>query len=434
MHSTQNTSKRVGILGGGQLSKMLAEAAIKMGHDVYLLVESLTDPAVKAIPSSIHADHVIVGKLSDPQSLQAVLAAVDVCAIESEFVDCDAIASSGFGSKVVPALQAIRLLQNKENQKIFLNEQLIPTSQLFRLPETLQSGSALNNPDAVERGIDWAVQLATARPVVFKWAEMGYDGKGTLLPPNTTSKETTEQYGQEIRNFITSAFQRGIRVYAESKVQFVRELAMVAVRNDKTNQFAWWPLVISEQHKGICKTVQGPAIALGVSPELQDRAVAIMRKIAENIDPKGIAGTFAVEFFETKNSELLVNEIAPRVHNSGHYTQHACAPAGGVSQFENHWQALTGNQLSPTDHQPYFAMVNLLGPDKIRPLADTPATRPAGASGVELYWYEKVEIRPWRKLGHINCAATSLTELTDKLALCRRIEQQWHQKCLAAMI
>jgi len=183
--------------------------------------------------------------------------------------------------------------------------------------------------------------------------------------------------------------------------------------------------VISEQKNGICKEVMGPAIHLGVSPDLQERAREAVRKIAKDV---GLVGSFGIEFFESRSGKLLVNEIAPRVHNTGHYTQNAYP----VSQFENHWRALLGLPLfdplaQPDASAPFFAMLNLLGPQGVsRDSAASPL--PIAGAHSQLHWYGKKEIRPGRKLGHLNGTADTAESLSALLKELRDCESAWIEK------
>jgi 5-(carboxyamino)imidazole ribonucleotide synthase len=224
--------------------------------------------------------------------------------------------------------------------------------------------------------------------------------------------------------FVESAWSRGIPVYAEGKVDFIRELAIIGCVSMSGDSITY-PLVISEQENGICKEVVGPAIHLGVAPHFQDQAREAARKIAQDV---GLVGSFGIEFFESRSGELLVNEIAPRVHNTGHYSQNAYP----VSQFENHWRALLGLPLfdpleNPAVSAPYFAMLNLLGPQGVsRQASQSPL--PIAGPHSQLHWYGKKDIRPGRKLGHFNGTADSPDALSSLLSELRDRESAWIEK------
>jgi phosphoribosylaminoimidazole carboxylase (NCAIR synthetase) len=184
-----------------------------------------------------------------------------------------------------------------------------------------------------------------------------------------------------------------------------------------TGEFAHYPLVISEQQGGICKLVTGPATSLGVPKKLEDQAKECVRKIGLDAS---LVGAYGVEMFETREGEILINEIAPRVHNSGHYTQNACA----VSQFENHWRALLGIPLHQPSHTPFFGMLNLLGPPGVNVKA-AKTHLPVPGPHSELHWYGKEEIRPGRKLGHFNGIAHSPESLSALLKELKMCEEEW---------
>jgi len=377
---------------------MLCDAASRLGIQVAVLADLPDDPA-----ALVCQGHLALGSLKSKDALEKFFAKVTPAAIESEFVNCDVIEAAGGADLVIPSLACIRIVQNKLEQKLLLDRINVPTSKLLRkLPR--------------ESYDDWIARVITPEQgeVVLKWAEMGYDGKGTLIQGKQAD------FVGEAREFCHAAAKRSIEVYAEQKVPFLREVALVAVRG-KTGAFATYPLVISEQVQGICKRVMGPATALGVDPAIEAMAREYAQRISEAV---GIVGTFAVEFFEAPGGLLLVNEIAPRVHNTGHYTIDAAV----TSQFENHWRAILGMPLGSTDCQPYFAMLNLLGPAGVT-CPDGESVRPAACDAVTLYWYFKKELRPGRKLGHLNTWANSAAQLQQNINLMAQIDQNWVTRC-----
>jgi 5-(carboxyamino)imidazole ribonucleotide synthase len=249
-----------------------------------------------------------------------------------------------------------------------------------------------------------AVEFPTGR--VFKWARLGYDGKGVfLVQPGDTRSGALESFFREAAN-------RGVPIFCEERVEFKRELAMVAALSTQ-GEFKHWPLVVSDQSGGICRKVLGPATALGISQAAETYAREACEKLARAV---GLVGVFAVEFFETATGELSVNEIAPRVHNTGHYTQ----DASRTSQFENHWRAVLGLPLGETTTSAGFVMINLIGPPGPARLVSRETIAKPGAEGV-LHWYKKKEIRTGRKMGHLNGRVEQVSELP---ALVKALEQQ----------
>ena len=190
---------------------------------------------------------------------------------------------------------------------------------------------------------------------------------------------------------------------------------MVLVRGaDGDHEF--FPLVVSHQEDGICKEVLGPATRLGHEARLEEQAASMMRDIGAHL---GLVGAFAVEFFLCRDGSLLVNEMAPRVHNSGHYTLWRAEP----SQFDLHVAAVCGQPLPRPSIEDLRVMRNLLGPADPLPACPTPPPPP---EGVELHWYDKREVRPGRKMGHVTASVASDAELNAlRSALARYERELW---------
>jgi 5-(carboxyamino)imidazole ribonucleotide synthase len=364
-------SRVFGILGGGQLSLMLGSAAVKMGICFRILAENEFAPAVQICPSAI------LGSLRDPKVLETFFSQVDFVLFENEFVDTDLCREISLFSKVcfLPSLEAISLFQDKIQQKELFQSCGIPTADYFILDE--KKSFEIQLCEAFER---------FGGSFVLKWSKMGYDGKGVVFVTDFSKKRDV------LESFCQKAWNQKNRVYVEKAISFRRELAVIGVHSIK-NSFLTYPLVISEQKKGICHRVKGPAVALGVPLHLE----ACAHAYAEKISTLGkLIGSFAVEFFETQEGELYVNEVAPRVHNTGHYTQNACA----TDQFENHWRGILGYPLGAPSSMPAFAMLNLLGPEFSE--REWKGTLPRPGVNSHLHWYGKKEIHPGRKLGHLN--------------------------------
>jgi 5-(carboxyamino)imidazole ribonucleotide synthase len=253
---------------------------------------------------------------------------------------------------------------------------------------------------------------------VFKWSKYGYDGKGTLI----VSKDQQSASALEITEFCDRALERGAGVYAEKKMNFKRELAVIGVQS-VLGEFISYPLVVSEQQGGICKTIRGPASSLGVDPRFESFADRYARKLAQSGE---IFGCFAIEMFETDQGELFVNELAPRVHNSGHYTQ----DAGRTSQFENHWRALLGLPLGDTRCAPAFVMRNLLGPAGI--LSAPADVLPVPPREVRAHWYGKTAVKAGRKMGHLNAVGANSGEIESLVKILDACERDWVERVLLA--
>ena len=378
---------------------MLAESAIALGISCKVFSDDPESPAAQiGVPT-------IQGSFKDVSALRSFLSTVQTVVFENEFLDCHILrqASAGLQVQFRPNLEVIELIQDKLRQKTFLNEQKIFTAPFESLPD----------------GEDLSEWISTVRrklgPIVFKWARNGYDGKGVLI----CDEQTPES---KILAFCKKALERGSAVYAEKRISFKRELALVASFS-VTREFVAYPLVISEQKDGICYRVYGPAKNLGISPIQEAKAQETASKIASVLN---LTGTFAVEFFETSSGELIVNEIAPRVHNSGHYTMDACE----TSQFENHWRAILGMKLKRAQSTAVFCMLNLLGPEGVATRATPDMIPVENSPNMVVHWYGKKEIRPHRKLGHINVFSDNEKDLHQFLTTLDQTNDHWIQTLL----
>lgn len=381
---------RLGILGGGQLARMLAEAAEKLEVNTRVYVQSSRDSAAQVV------DEFVKGSLKDESELRRFLETVDVVTFENEFVNCDLLqrASMGLDLRFVPSLDAIRQMQDKLKQKALLIKLGIRSAEYLEI-----------NP--VDN--DWKLAVKTfGGSAVLKWAQLGYDGKGTFFATHQTRDE-------DARTFLDEAQSKGVKVFAERKINFVRELAIQSAHSID-GSIVHYPLVVSEQERGVCRWVRGPARALDVAEILESQAQEAMKKVAKSLS---IFGVFAMEFFEGKDGLLYVNELAPRVHNTGHYS----IEAAKTSQFENHIRAILGENLGEIEHTPYFAMLNLLGPFELTKAVSGKA--PVADDGVKTYWYGKGDIRAGRKMGHLTGWANSRDEFQKVLERMARVEQNW---------
>jgi phosphoribosylaminoimidazole carboxylase (NCAIR synthetase) len=229
---------------------------------------------------------------------------------------------------------------------------------------------------------------------MLKWSRFGYDGKGNLpfRPSNDASMA---------ENFLQEGLKRGAQIYAEEWIRFDQELALVTAVNTNA-EIRFFPLVISEQRDSICFKVRGPAQNFGVSQLVVDQACEIAEKVALEL---GFVGCFALEFFFSEEWGLKINEMAPRVHNTGHHTQ----LSSNQNQFDLHLLAISGLPLPQLTSKPVFAMINILGEWPRIELT-------SGPGAIQIYSYDK-EPRPKRKLGHINLVAANSKELEKNLTL-----------------
>ncbi len=385
--------EKVGILGGGQLAAMLAEAALRLGLHPVILAKGPNDPAARL------CHDVMCGSYTDEALLAKFLAEVELVVFENEFIPSELLQAQRHArTRFMPELETLRRLQDKVSQKRALQSISVPTA-----PMDVYDGGDLEA---------WLgkVDAAHKSRFVLKWSRTGYDGKGVFIAGDA---QPLERRRAELLVFCQEALARGGGVFAEPYVPFVRELAIVACQST-TGELATYPLVVIEQPRGICRWVKGPATALGASAKLESDAVACAKTIAQSFN---LQGTFAIELFELQGGGLWVNEISPRVHNSGHFTQDAAV----TSQFENHWRALLGLPLGDVSTAPAFAMLNLLGPERKKERWLLPPI----TSRLHLHWYGKADLVPGRKLGHINGHVQDKADFARLIVEMERCEQRW---------
>ncbi len=371
----------VGILGGGQLGRMMAFDAQRMGMKVVVL-----DPDPNAPAGQVANQH-IVGSFRDPQKIAELAQACDVVTVEIEHVDADALeALEKQGVSVQPSSKTIRLVQDKYAQKQHFDALGIPLAPFVDVP---------NEQAAHQAG----EQLGF--PFILKAKKLAYDGRGNAV---IRTKEDIPQAFKALG---------GQNLYAEGWILFTKELAVMIGRGLDGSVVAY-PVVETVQKDNICHIVTAPAT---ISTKAMHQAQEIARAAVSSLDGAGI---FGVELFLQADDTVLLNEIAPRPHNSGHYTIEACS----TSQFEQHIRAITGLPLGKADLRvPAAVMVNILGqetPEATQNLVDQAITIP----GASLHWYGKSESRPQRKMGHVTVTGETLGDITERLKLLIEIESQ----------
>ena len=257
---------RWGIIGDGQLARMLALSAIPLGVRPIILTGDSSSPAGQVSPLFVR------GHIDSREDLHALLSQVDGAIIESEFINCDVLESTGLANKVVPSMAVIRVLQNKLEQKKLLQRLNIPSSPLY--------------DQGTGETLEWFSTISAngTRPVVLKFATFGYDGKGVLVLNGAGPSDL-----EAAAEFLALAAKRKISIYAEDRIAFDKELAMVAVRR-RDGEFKTWPLVISEQKHGICDRVTGPATALGVSPAFSQASTNCLTCILVSAEFSSVTG------------------------------------------------------------------------------------------------------------------------------------------------
>lgn len=367
----QNSGLRVGILGGGQLARMLAQKGQQMGLSMHVLSSASTDPAAQV--TSLWKK----GQPDSEKDLSDFLRSVDVATFESEFLNAETIAkcAKATGISVLPEPSLIGRLQDRLTQKQALDQFKIKTSPWVAIESAADAQRALAK---------WSGKI------VLKKRRFGYDGYGTfILQKSNLDVLLSELFSKPGPGFI-----------AEKFIPFRRELAIMAVRNGR-GQIIFLPLVESFQKDSRCLWVKGPVQHRGLT--------ALKKNISKFLSQLHYQGAIAFELFDT-GSALLVNEIAPRVHNSAHYSLDALSE----DQFTLHLKAIINAPLAtPTARQAGFAMYNLLGESSQTPRWTLPP-------GIQLHWYGKAENRPGRKMGHLNALATSPAQALARLKKARK--------------
>lgn len=373
-------SNTVGIIGGGQLAAMMAQVAPQLGVRVVLQTPSPEDPAtpwVEAVVWGAIADSTATAKLSEQ---------VDVITFENEFIDLSALQIlADRGVCFRPHLAALTPLLDKYQQRCCLREMGLPTPHFAKL-------------STVE-----AIAAEFGFPLVLKARRHGYDGQGTfIVRDRATLTQLTAPLPPE--HWLVEEF-----------VPFERELAVMAARG-VGGEVVIYPVVVTEQVEQVCRRVYVPA---AITPSLQAQIYTAAQKVLTALD---VVGIFGIEFFATADQRLWVNELAPRTHNSGHYTLDAC----DVSQFEMHLRAVMGQPLpAPKFLTAGAVMVNLLGFEAATSDYQAARSRLAALPQTTVHWYGKTVSRPGRKLGHVT-RLLQPDEVEHRQALAAEMEAIWY--------
>jgi 5-(carboxyamino)imidazole ribonucleotide synthase len=353
----------IGILGGGQLGYMLALAGYPLGLRFRFLDPSPEAPVGRIAPR-------VTGDFSDRAALEKFAHGLEVVTYEFENVPVDAVHFLARKVPVFPPPEALEAAQDRLREKQLFEKLGIATTEFASVPAASDLDLALKQVDL---------------PAVLKTRRMGYDGKGQWILRSAEEFKVAKE-GLPKLPFTVERF-----------VPFTRELSMIAVRG-KSGETAFYPLVENHHRNGILRLSLAPAP--DVAPQIQQAAELAARKLLESLR---YVGVLAIEFFEC-DGKLLANEMAPRVHNSGHWTIEGAV----TSQFENHLRAICGLPLGSTMAIGASAMINLIGevPEPARVLA---------VPSAHLHLYGK-EPRPGRKLGHVTLRAPSLEQLLPRFS------------------
>ncbi len=370
---------RIGILGGGQLARMSAYQAYKLGFDVAVLEKEAYSPAGQL------TKYEYVGWVNDKRIVKKFVRDCDIITLENEFIDFKELEFiEQLGKKVLPGSKTISLIQDKFIQKKTFRRNQIPVPDFIEIKQT-------SNYKKVSEKI--------GNKFILKSRKMGYDGYGNALV--TDEKSFVEG--------IKKLSGRHSQLMAEEFIDFHKELAVMIVRTRK--EIKAYPVVETIQRNHICHTVIAPA---GIDERLRKKAVEISTRAVKAV--KGI-GIFGVELFINGNSRILVNEMAPRPHNSGHYTIEACV----TSQFENHVRSVLGLPLGSTEMvKPCAVMINLLGKRNGPGIVEN-YTESLLNKNIHLHIYGKAVSRPGRKMGHITMLGNNPDNV---LSIIKKIEKR----------
>lgn len=359
---------KLGILGGGQLGKMLLTETRKFDIQTYVL-----DPSDEA-PSAIGCNKFYQGSLTDFQTVYEFGKKVDVLTFEIEMVNVEALEQlESEGVKIFPSPKTLKQIQNKGFQKDFYSRYTIPTAPYQRF---ISLSELIANIETGE----------VTYPFVWKSAEFGYDGNGVKVVRTISDLDGLPQ----------------AECIAEEMIPFKNELAVIVARS-VSGQIVTYPVVEMEFHPE-ANQVEYVICPARISDEVAEKARAIALEVSKKFDHVGL---LAVEMFQTENDEILVNEVAPRPHNSGHYS----IEASYTSQFENHIRAILDLPLGNTDSKVAGIMVNLVGAEGFSgQVKYENIEKILGIPGVIPHIYGKKQTRPFRKMGHVTIVNEDMAE------------------------
>ncbi|WP_282112789.1 5-(carboxyamino)imidazole ribonucleotide synthase [Maribacter stanieri] len=357
---------KLGILGGGQLGKMMLYETRKW--DIYTKVLDASSEA----PSRMSCNEFVQGSLLDFDTVYNFGKDVDVLTIEIENVNLDALEKlEDEGVKVYPQPNALRIIQNKAKQKLFYVDNEIPTADFQRFAYLSEI------EDSIENG---GLQF----PFVWKVAQFGYDGQGVKVV-----RSLVDLKGLPTGECIT-----------EVMIPFKNELAVIVSRNSE-GEIKTYPVVEMEFHPE-ANQVEYVICPARIDDKVAEKARALALKVADKI---GLTGLLAVEMFQTEDDKILVNEVAPRPHNSGHYS----IEASYTNQFEQHIRSILGLPLGNTDSKVAGVMVNLVGAEgHTGDVVYKNIEEILAMEGVTPHIYGKAQTRPFRKMGHVTIVNSNL--------------------------
>lgn len=365
---------KIGIIGGGQLGKMLAFEAKRMGYTVIILDPTLNCPAGQVV------DKQIVGSLHDSNEIRKLAELTDVITYEFEFVNADVLCElESEGYKVYPSGTTLKKIQNKYIQKSIFQSMGLPVPRFTKI----------NHIKDIEGAVkDYGF------PIILKNCTGGYDGKGNIVIKNK----------KDIGSLENELLLQKHEFMVEEFVAFDRELSIVAARS-LDGKITYFPVAENIHEDSILRLTKVPA---KINDEVKCKITNIAQKILEIFDDVGI---FCIELFLTASGEVYINEVAPRPHNSAHYTIEACI----TSQFEQQLRAITGMPLGSTKLLSPAVMVNILGKQSIHgDYIVEGVNRILEEEGVYLHFYGKQFVDVKKKIGHITALDDSLEKAEEK--------------------
>lgn len=370
---------RLAILGGGQLGRMMAMAARTMGYHVRVM-----DPEAKC-PASFVVDETIVGTWDNAVAAQQLAMGADAVTLEIEQIGMDALARVAALAPLRPGIEPIRIIQDKTLQKTWLSEHGFPLGS-FRVVRS-------------EAELHEAVAALGGR-VFLKIGRGGYDGRGQVrIGLDAPASEEAIQVAWNALG--------GRPCVAEQALDLDFEISVMAARNP-TGEVRSFPAARNHHENQILAWSVLPA---GISAEMEERAERLAREISVGL---GIEGMLCVEMFVTKSGELLVNELAPRPHNSYHQSERGCV----TGQFEQAVRAVLNLPLGDTSLIAHCAIVNLLGDVWLNGEPDFAAAM--SVPGVRVHLYEKISARPGRKMGHLSSVGATPEEALERVLEAKR--------------
>lgn len=398
--SIKNESSKIeclGVIGGGQLAWMMADAAKKLRIELVVQTPNASDPAAAI------ASETILAPVDDAKGTATLASRCNVITFENEFVDLQALSLlAQQGVCFRPSLQVLSQILDKYDQRCYLQQLGLPVPKFVALQDLGEGRQGENSRSQIN--------LLATFPVVLKARRHGYDGQGTFIIKDL---QTLEQ------KLAASSQQPGHQplFLLEEFVPFERELAVIAARSI-TGEIVTYPIVETQQQEQVCRRAIAPA---EISPDVAAEVEAIAHTLLDSLQAVGV---FGIELFLTPENKVLVNEIAPRTHNSGHFSLDACK----ISQFEMHLRAVCGLPLAnPVLCSKAAVMVNLLGYEHSENDYLQQRQQIEQIPQAYVHWYGKTTSRPGRKLGHVTVLLDTKSRHQAE-AIAQQIEFIWYQK------